>query len=268
MPHILAYRLCLLLMATVVTLYGVLFVAIGTHNYERIQSGARNVQDSSVRAVTFKPPPPSAPRHLRDEWSEQSRVRQPVELDRRAGEFFTAPDVERPYLAVACAGAWISGAFFFVLSGCLRIWFHFPGFRYRKSAAYLLGATTLSVSVVCFSSRLVFTSWIPCHLLNGSSVISDPNWVSWAYVQAMINSTRPAVAWAVVIGILSWFSLFSMTAALRHVSIREPQLHTVAQVFGRVTVWFALPLVVFYLAIAFVVGQLPQPSWLIPMTPL
>jgi len=258
---------CLLIVAIVVSTYGVYFVAIGTLNYERIQSAARNMGDTRVKAVPFKPPLVSAPRQVRNAWYRGFNATQPVELDRRAGEFFTAPDVARPYLVVVIAAAWISGAFFFVLSGCLRIWFCLPEVKSRRSVAHLLGATSLSVSVVCFCSRFVFSSWMPCHLLNGHQALRDANWSPWAYVQAMINSTRPAAIWALAIGFLCWFSIFSMASALHHASIRDTDLCPAAQLFSRAVAWYALPTVIFYFAISFVLNQIPQASWLIPMNP-
>ena len=258
---------CLLAIAIVVTTYGVYFVAIGTLNYERIQLAAQAVAGSRVKTVPFKPPPESAPRRIRDAWKSQFKATQPVELDRRAGEFFSASDARRPFIVVVLAGAWISGAIFLVLSGCLRIWFEFPGVNDRRTVAFLSGATCLSVSVVCFCSRFVFTAWMPCHLLDGRTAIMEPNWVPWAYLQAMTYSTRTVAAWAVAIGLLAWFSIFAMTSALRHATIREPRLQFLAQRFTRTAVWCAVPIVLFYFAISFALGGLPQPSWLIPKSP-
>jgi len=267
MTHRTIHGLCLLVIAIVVTTYGVYFVAIGTLNYERIQSAAQAMADTRVKAVPFKPPPASAPRQVKEAWYRGFNATQPVELDRRAGEFFTAPEIKRPFTVVVLAGAWISGAIFLVLSGCLRIWVDLPSVNDRRTVAYLSGATSLSVSVVSFCSRFVFSAWMPCNLLDGSAAIKEPNWVSWAYLQAMTDSTRTVAAWAVAIGLLSWFSIFAMTSAVRHATIREPHLHSMVQRFTRVTVWCAVPIVFFYFTISFALGRLPQPSWLIPLSP-
>jgi len=261
------YGLCLLAIAVVVTTYGVYFVGIGTLNYERIQSAAQPMADTRIKAVPFKPPPDSAPLQVKDAWYKGFNATQPIELDRRAGEFFTTPHIQRPFVVVVLAGAWISGAIFLVLSGCLRIWIDLPRVNSLRTAASLSAATSLSVCTVSFCSRFVFSAWMPCHILDGSTAIKDPRWVSWVYLQAMTNSTRTGVAWAVAIGLLCWFSIFAMTSALRHAAIREPRLHAVAQQFTRVTAWFGIPIVLFFFAISFVLGQLPQPSWLIPMNP-